>query len=335
VTKPNSTLIAIVLDRSGSMQSIAADTIGGFNSFLEEQRKVPNDDARLTFVQFDHEYDVIHDSMPLKDVPALTSATYVPRGSTALLDAMGRTINTVGASLARMPESERPSQVVFCIITDGQENASREYTHARVSELIQHQQAKYRWNFVFLGANMDAISVGGGYGVSAGHALTFTSSPVGMVNMYASLSSNVASYRATADASCLNFTDDQRSLNADPNGGINLGGGAGSINLGGVTTTPGVSISGGSGISLDGTVTTGSILSGSFLGGASNTITLAGNTNADDVDAKQLTAEVFGTSAGGPLNPSDLVDMQNAAEAAKNITFTISSSSSDSAPVEG
>lgn len=170
--------ITIVLDRSGSMNSIKDDTIGGFNTFLEEQKKL-NDDDLLTLVQFDNEYEIIHNAVPLKEIEPLTNKTFIPRGSTALLDALGRTINSTGARLAAMKEEDRPDKVIFVIITDGHENASREFKHENVMEMINHQSEKYSWDFIYLGANQDAIDVGTKLGIGAGSSMTYASTSVG------------------------------------------------------------------------------------------------------------------------------------------------------------
>ena len=155
--RENLTEMVFVLDRSGSMSGLAADTIGGFNELIEKQKKIEGD-AYVTTVLFDHEYEVLHDHVALGEVAPLTDKEYFARGSTALLDAVGRTINAVGARLGATPEEERPAHVVFVITTDGMENASREYTAKQVREMVEHQQQKYSWQFVFLGANMDAVS---------------------------------------------------------------------------------------------------------------------------------------------------------------------------------
>lgn len=181
--RENLTEMIFVLDRSGSMRSLTADTIGGFNELIEKQKKLEGD-AYVTTVLFDHEYELLHDHVALKDVAPLTDREYFARGSTALLDAVGRTINTVGARLAATPEEERPAHVVFVITTDGMENASREYTAKQVREMVEHQQQKYSWQFVFLGANMDAVSEAGKLGISASHAANFAPSQRGVSMMY-------------------------------------------------------------------------------------------------------------------------------------------------------
>lgn len=181
--RENLTEMVFVLDRSGSMSGLAADTIGGFNELIEKQKKIEGD-AYVTTVLFDHEYEVLHDHVALGEVAPLTDKEYFARGSTALLDAVGRTINAVGVRLAATPEEERPEHVVFVITTDGMENASREYTAKQVREMVEHQQQKYSWQFVFLGANMDAVSEADELGISASHAANFAPSRRGVSMMY-------------------------------------------------------------------------------------------------------------------------------------------------------
>lgn len=162
--KPNSMLAAIVIDRSGSMSSVVDDTIGGFNTLLREQQQL-HGDVRMTLVQFDDHYDVLHSATPVRHVAPLNHATYVPRGWTALLDAIGRTIDDVGASLAAMPEHERPARVILVVLTDGAENASRVFTGQRVREMIQHQRERYSWEFVVLGSSLETITAAHNWGI--------------------------------------------------------------------------------------------------------------------------------------------------------------------------
>lgn len=194
--RENLTEMVFVLDRSGSMSGLAADTIGGFNELIEKQKKIEGD-AYVTTVLFDHEYEVLHDHVALKDVAPLTDKEYFARGSTALLDAVGRTIDSVGARLAAAPEEERPEHVVFVITTDGMENASREYTAKQVREMVEHQQQKYSWQFVFLGANMDAVSEARNLGISAKYAADFTPSHSGVRKMYSMALDSVMSDKRT------------------------------------------------------------------------------------------------------------------------------------------
>lgn len=155
--------ITLVVDRSGSMESIRTDAEGGIAALLREQAEQPGE-ALLTLIQFDTEYEIVHRGVPIREVPPYK---LVPRGSTALLDAVGRGIVEAGERLAAMAEPERPGLVVFVIATDGLENASREYTKARIKEMIEHQQAVYKWQFTFLAANQDAFAEAGSMGMHA------------------------------------------------------------------------------------------------------------------------------------------------------------------------
>jgi hypothetical protein len=179
IVQSDLTEIAYVLDRSGSMQSLASDAIGGFNSFLASQKELEGR-ANFTLVLFDHEYLVIHKSVDIRNVPELNTHTYVPRGQTALLDAVGRTIDDLGAHLAHLPEPQRPAKVIVAIFTDGLENASRVYTTERLAASIQHQQEKYNWEFLFLAANQDAIASAAKLAIPASQAMNFAASPTGV-----------------------------------------------------------------------------------------------------------------------------------------------------------
>ena len=193
--RPDLTEIAFVLDRSGSMNPIAGDAIGGFNTFLAAQQALPGE-ARLTLVLFDHEYLVPHTSAAMSAVTPLDAATYVPRGMTALLDAVGRTIDDLGARLAALPEEERPAKVIVAILTDGQENASRDYTFAKVSAMIKHQQEKYSWEFIFLAANQDAIAAAGALSIAPKDAIAFQHTGQGIRDAHMRLSEQVAFRRS-------------------------------------------------------------------------------------------------------------------------------------------
>lgn len=155
--------ITLVVDRSGSMRQIQHDAEGGINAFVKKQATEPGE-ALLSLVQFDTEYEFVHQGKPIKQVPKFQLH---PRGMTALLDAVGRAINETGERLSKMAESERPGLVVFVIMTDGLENSSHEFTRAQVKQMIEEQQSKYNWQFTFLGANQDAFSEAGGLGIPA------------------------------------------------------------------------------------------------------------------------------------------------------------------------
>ena len=204
----DATHIAVLLDRSGSMGDIKDDAIGGFNCFLKEQ-KAAGANATLTLVQFDTEStDVVHESMPILEVPDLNHQTFQPRGGTPLLDALGQTIDSTGRALAAIPEANRPNKVVFVVITDGQENSSHQHTKASVKERIDHQSSQYNWQFVFLGANQDAFDEAGAVGIAMGNAANFA--PARMQAAFAATAANVASYRRSGNAAKLAYSDDQR-----------------------------------------------------------------------------------------------------------------------------
>jgi len=198
--KPGYTHIAVVLDRSGSMKTVATDTIGGFNNFLEDQQKQPGE-ATLTLVGFDDQYEVWRDFAALKDVHPLDAQTFVPRGWTALLDAIGRTITEMGARLEKLPEGERPEKVVIAIMTDGQENHSTKFDSHRIAEMISHQRDAYNWQFLFLGANQDAITTAASMNIPAAAALTYQHSSGGVRTAMRSFSANVGAYRRMAGPS--------------------------------------------------------------------------------------------------------------------------------------
>jgi hypothetical protein len=169
MTRSDLTHIYFLLDRSGSMQSIKTDTEGGFAAFVEEQRRAPGD-CRVTLAQFDHEYDVVYSGVPVAAVPPLALQ---PRGTTALLDAMGRLVTDAGAELAALPEDERPGTVIVAVMTDGLENASREWTHTAIRSLVEQQTSAYAWQFMYMGADQDAIEVGTRLGVDAAYSVTY------------------------------------------------------------------------------------------------------------------------------------------------------------------
>ena len=167
--KHDLTDITLVVDRSGSMQDIRSDAEGGVNAFIETQAKEPGD-ALLTLVQFDTEYEFLHTGVPINKVPKYS---LVPRGATALLDAVGRAINETGERIAKLAEADRPGLVVFVVMTDGLENASQEFSRSRIKEMIEHQQEKYGWQFTFLGADQDAFAEADAMGICANGAANF------------------------------------------------------------------------------------------------------------------------------------------------------------------
>jgi hypothetical protein len=205
---PKATDIIVVLDRSGSMQSIGTSTVEGFNSFIKEQ-KAAEGEANITLVQFDSEYQVDYKNQPINEtVDLILGETFVPRAMTALFDAVGRTIN----------ETKTKNDVVFVIITDGMENASREFDKKNVFEMIKEKETK-GWNFIFLGANQDAIQAGGELGIKAGNSMTYNANAGSVNTMYANISAKIGNFRSakmnvniTADslANVLEFTEKDR-----------------------------------------------------------------------------------------------------------------------------
>lgn len=197
--KENFTSINVIIDASGSMHNLTNDTIGSFNSFLKEQKAVPSE-AAFTLCTFNTNYNLVHDFAKLGAVPNLSPETYAPSGGTALLDAVGTTIDSVGKKLSAMPESERPSKVIFLIITDGQENSSREYSASTIKNMVEHQKNVYNWEFVFMGANIDAIAAGANLGVDVRNTMNYAATPIGTRNLYKSVSENMKSYRSATPA---------------------------------------------------------------------------------------------------------------------------------------
>jgi uncharacterized protein YegL len=192
--KQGYTDITMVLDRSGSMGHIRTDTIGGINSFIEAQQKGPGE-ATLTLVQFDDQYQVDYLRTPIKEVQPLTEETYIPRGNTALLDAIGKTIVTLGEQYKKMPESRRPERVIMVIQTDGEENASREYNKTTIKEMITLQQSTYKWDFIFLGANQDAFANARAMGIPAANAMSAAYDAMGTQSAYRSASNIILQSR--------------------------------------------------------------------------------------------------------------------------------------------
>ena len=208
MTNPAVTLIAALLDRSGSMQAIADDTRGGFDAYIGAERGQPGT-TLVTLAQFDDSYDVVYQNRPIDDVPPLTLE---PRGRTALLDAIGRFVTEVGSSLAALPEPDRPGDVTVLVMTDGHENASAEWTKDAVQQLVSQQETAYGWDFVFLGANMDAIDVGTSLGFAPGKSLSYDASADGVGGAFAAVSGYSARKRTRGarPAASVVFEDAER-----------------------------------------------------------------------------------------------------------------------------
>lgn len=194
----NCTEIVVVLDRSGSMQGLAGDTIGTFNKFLGEQKALAGE-ANLSLILFNTEYSIEYLSKPLVEVPELDAKRYVCGGWTALLDAVGRGIDSLGERLSELPEEERPDKVIFVIITDGLENASKEYRLQQIRAKIKLQQDTYKWQFLFLGSNVDAYAEAQSLGISRERAATYSANPLGTKSAGSAVGKAVSSYRKLGD----------------------------------------------------------------------------------------------------------------------------------------
>lgn len=201
--KKGLTELVFILDRSGSMAGLESDTIGGFNAMLEKQKKQEGD-AHITTVLFDDKYEQIHDRFPINQVKALTSEDYYVRGCTVLLDAMGKTIHQMALVQKHLPEEERAEKVIFVITTDGLENASREYSRCQIKQMIEREKEKYGWEFLFLGANMDAVKEAGSFGIGADRSVTFQNDSQGIETNYRVVGETICMMRCAApDASPL------------------------------------------------------------------------------------------------------------------------------------
>ena len=204
MTNPDYTHLVVVMDRSGSMMNIQDDMQGAINSLFAEQAKQPGI-CKVDLVQFDDRYDIVFQDKLVKDAKAVLN----PRGMTALLDAIGKTIVSTGNKLKALPEAERPGTVIVAVVTDGMENASQVYTKDRVASLIKQQTDEWNWNFTFLGANMDAVAVGRDYGFDPGQSLTWD--PANVAAAGVTMSGYVTRTRSgVANA----YTDEDREANA-------------------------------------------------------------------------------------------------------------------------
>lgn len=198
--KKGLTEIVFILDRSGSMHGLERDTIGGFNSLIEKQRSEEGE-ALISTVLFDHESVVIHDRVSLSEVKPLTEREYFTRGNTALLDAVGSAVHHIGNVHKYARPEDVPEKTLFVITTDGMENASRRYTYERVKQMIERQQKRYGWEFLFLGANIDAAESARSIGISADHAADYLSDSEGTALNYSVLGSAISQIRCAAPLS--------------------------------------------------------------------------------------------------------------------------------------
>jgi uncharacterized protein YegL len=231
------THIICILDRSGSMHSIINDSIGGFNTFLKKQKDLP-DEATITVVIFDDQYELIYDNIDIKSAELLTDKIWSPRGNTALYDAIGKTITTEKAKFSKLGK-DAPAKVLVCLVTDGQENSSHEYKSDAIKKMIKSCEDE-NWNFIYLAANQDAFAVGSSFGMSVGNTYNYTASSRGVADMSNVMFSATASYRGM-DSKSASFKKMSKSLvDLDENDdAINLtnNGTSGTLNINGNNIT--------------------------------------------------------------------------------------------------
>ena len=189
------TELVFILDRSGSMSGLEKDTIGGFNSMLDKQRNEVGE-AVVSTVLFDNENEVIHDRVSIENVPKLTEKEYYVRGCTALLDAVGGAINHIGNVHKYARKEDVPERTLFIITTDGMENASRRYTYGKVRKMIERQKEKYGWEFLFLGANIDAAAEAGKFGIDEDMSANYNCDSVGTALNFEVIGEAISSVRA-------------------------------------------------------------------------------------------------------------------------------------------
>lgn len=198
--KKGLTELVFILDRSGSMSGLESDTIGGYNAMLGKQKKGPGE-AVITTVLFDDKYELLHDRINLRGIEPITDNEYFVRGSTALLDAVGKTINKIGNAQKHTVEDERAEHVMFVITTDGMENASREFSYEKIRQMIERQKSKYGWEFIFLGANIDAIATAERFGISEDRATNYNADSEGTLLNYDVICETVSCMRASSPIS--------------------------------------------------------------------------------------------------------------------------------------
>ena len=193
--KKNLTELVFILDRSGSMSGLEDDTIGGFNAMIEKQKKEPGE-AYVSTVLFDNHREVIHDRVDIQRIGPMTQEQYYVRGSTALLDAVGNSIRHIANVHKYAREEDRPEKTLFIITTDGMENASREYSYERIRKMIEHEKEKYGWEFIFLGANIDAAKEAARFGIEADCAADYHADSKGTAVIYEAMNDAVRNVRA-------------------------------------------------------------------------------------------------------------------------------------------
>lgn len=202
--------LVFILDRSGSMSGLESDTIGGFNGMLEKQKK-NSGEGRITTVLFDDSYEILHDRLDIRAVSDITSEEYYVRGSTALLDAIGKTIQKIDHTQGQVKEAFKADQVLFVITTDGMENASREYSAKQIKKMINRQKEEKNWEFLFLGANIDAIDTAEKLGIAKNRASNYHADTGGLKTCFTSIDKTISSYRS----SCIIEDDWKEEIEAD------------------------------------------------------------------------------------------------------------------------
>ncbi len=204
MTQKNYTDITIILDKSASMNMLRQETIDSLNIFIKDQKKVDGV-AKITLVQFNHRHEEIFKSIPLVEFPVLTEAHYKPTGGTALLDAIGQTVEAAGSRFREMKAAERPEKVFVVILTDGEENSSRNFSYSEIKKVIEHQQDKYSWEFVFLGANIDVEEAQSALGTK--YSYTFTASREGHRAAMRGMSLGISNSRSTGDSYGISYNN--------------------------------------------------------------------------------------------------------------------------------
>lgn len=194
--KTECTELVFILDRSGSMSGLESDTIGGFNAMIRKQKEQEGE-AYVSTVLFDNVSEVLHDRIPLEKVPEMTTADYTVRGCTALVDAIGDAIRHIGNIHKYARKEDVPAHTMFVITTDGQENASRRYSSDEVKKLIERQKKKYGWEFLFIGANIDAVETAAGLGIGADRAVNYCADSEGTQILYDTISAPICAMRAS------------------------------------------------------------------------------------------------------------------------------------------
>ena len=200
--KKNLTEIVFILDRSGSMSGLEGDTIGGFNAMIEKQKREPGE-ALISTVLFDNENEVIHDRVDIQKIEPMTDKEYYVRGCTALLDAIGGAIHHIGNVHKYAREKDRPEKTLFVITTDGMENSSHRYTYEKVRHMIERQKNRFGWEFLFLGANIDAAAEAERFGIQKNRAVDYHADHDGTAVNYSALSKAVSRVRKCKSAECL------------------------------------------------------------------------------------------------------------------------------------